>query len=211
MSHRSSLVAAASLLGAAIASVAHAGGNAPLALTTVSSLNVSMVSGVPTLQFSYSYSTGTPSTYKSTSTYSSPATPSGEIRWWSSAGEDQLKVRYVTGQEPGLLPPGIFSGSIIWNVTFTGWSSLSTMTSALAGAWTSNDGSGPSSMTLGQTFGPGSYTFEWALSSPTLVASDGSHYDFDLGFTAAAAPVPLPGAAVLAAIGLVAGPRRRRR
>lgn len=206
---RSPLAIAAALLGTAIASAAHGGGFSPLTCTTLTSAYVNMVSATPELSFAFSYSTGTPSAYLHWNTFTTVASASGVILAYSAAGEERLTMTYKTGQAPGFLPIGLSSGTIGWVVSFTNSVTLSTRVSDLAGTWTADAGSGPSAIALGQTFAAGTYTFGWTLDTATLLAPDGASYDFDLGFTPV--PVPLPGAAGLAALGLLGGLRRRRR
>lgn len=212
MSQRTLLRIAAALAGTSIACAAHGGGNQPLAGTTVFHSEFQFASTSPQLSMGFAFDASLGTNYLSMGVVTSSADPSLFVSAWSGGGEDRLRYDYFTGQEPGFLPPGLASGEIMWEVVFSNPMALSTMVADLPGTWMADDGSGDFSISVGDVFVAGTtYVFTWTLGSPMNLAGDGAHYDFDLGFIAATAPVPLPGAAAIAAIGLLGGTGRRRR
>lgn len=207
MPHRPTAAAGAALLATALCSVAAAGSLPPLTHTTVDGVFF-LFSGDGGNEFNTSYAAGPGlgTSYFFGTNFTGFTVASVEGRAYHDAGNDLLKLTYTTGAA-GLLPNGLTHVSINWTVSFATDMRVTVMTSDLTGLWM--DGSTP--IASGQVFAAGSRTLHWFLPTPTT-PNDQASYVFTIGFApAAAGAVPLPGAAGLAAAGLVGMARRRRR
>lgn len=207
MTHRPTAAAGAALLATALCSVAAAGSLPPLTHTTVDGVFFLFTgNGGNEFNTSYSAGPGLGTSYFSGTNFTGSSVASVTGLAYHDAGSDLLKLTYTTGAT-GLLPNGLTHVSINWSVNFTTDMRVTVMTSDLTGFWM--DGSTP--ITPGQVFAAGSGALGWFLPTPTT-PSDQTSYVFTIGFApAAAGAVPLPGAAGLAAVGLVGMARRRRR
>ena len=208
MSIRPSLIAGASLASVALSS-AVSGGNSPLNFTTVTAMSCSFTSVYSQLATSYT-ATGLPSSYLNANNFHTSGVAAVYVSAHGTVG-DHLLFRYQTGS-PTLLPPtsDLTAARVDWTVTFATSVSLTSMAAPLTfpGAWSA----GSSPLSVGQVFAAGSHSFTWELDAGGTNPTWGDSYDFSLTFApASVSGVPLPGAAGLAAAGLVGLGRRRRR
>jgi len=208
MSRHRLLVASASLVSLSLGSAALAGSLPPLDYTTIQAMNCSFGPGEPAYLATSFTATGLPASYLSDGNYTHPTLASVSVlaaQW--VPGVDQLHVRYYTGGVPALTGVTLGSATASWTVTFSTTVQVNSLISELQGTWVSSFGN----VMVGDTFSAGTHTFTWTLDAPETVDT-ASNYAFSLGFVQSSTPgVPLPGAAGLAAAGLVGLSRRRRR
>ena len=208
MSIRPSLIAGASLASVALSS-AVCGGNSPLNFTTVTAMSCSITASYNQLATSYT-ATGLPSNYIFANNFHTTGIAAVYVQAFGQFGVgDHLLLRYQTFNQT-LLPPtsDLTAARVDWTVTFATSVSLTSMVAPFPGAWSS----GISSLSVGQVFAAGSHSFTWELDAGGTNPTWGDFYSFGLTFApASASGVPLPGAAGLAAAGLVGLGRRRRR
>jgi uncharacterized protein (TIGR03382 family) len=212
MSIRPSLIAGASLASVALSSAVSGGGPSTLNFTTVTAMSCSFTSVSSQLATSYA-ATGLPSNYIFANNFSgTTGIAYVHVNAYAQFGVvDSLFLDYRTFS-PTLLPPtsDLTAARVDWTVTFATSVSLTSMVAPLTfpGAWSS----GISSLSVGQVFAAGSHSFTWELDAGGTNPTWGDYYEFSLTFApASASGVPLPGAAGLAAAGLVGLGRRRRR
>lgn len=211
MSRRSTIAVGPALLSTALSSTALAG--------TLPSLNHTLMNGMfcsftghPYFAAEFDTTTtqsGLSAGYFGHSNFVNLSTAFVQARAYSSGSEDLFRVVYRTGNGGGLLPPpSLTNGTISWTVTFATAVEVTSMSGELPGSWMW----GSTPIALGQIFTAGQHTFGWSLSPGGAWPNFGTDYAMQLGVTAAASPaIPLPGAAGLAAAGLVGLTRRRRR
>jgi hypothetical protein len=211
VSRRSTIAVGPALLSTALSSTALAGSLPPL--------NQTLMNGVFCYFKGHHYfaaefdttmsQSGLSQNYYSGSNFVNVNTGSVSARAYSAGSEDLLRVVYRTGNADGLLPPpSLTHGTISWTVTFATAVEVTSMSGELPGTWLW----GSSPIALGQVFAAGQHTFGWSLDPSGAWPNFGTNYAMQLGVTAAASPgVPLPGAAALAAVGLMGIGRRRRR
>lgn len=211
MSSRPSLIAGASLASLALSSAA-SGGFTPLNFTTVTAMSCSFTASYNQLATSYT-ATGLPSNYILANNFHTTGIAAVYVQAFGTFGPgDHLLLRYQTFN-PTLLPPttsDLTAAHVNWTVTFATSVSLTSMVAPLTfpGAWSA----GGSPLSTGQVFAAGSHSFTWELDAGGTNPTWGDSYSFGLTFApASGSGVPLPGAAGLAAAGLVGLGRRRRR
>ena len=210
MSSRPSLIAGASLASVALSS-AVCGGNSPLNFTTVTAMSCSFTASYNQLATSYT-ATGLPSNYIFANNFHTTGIAAVYVQAFGQFGVgDHLLLRYQTFNQT-LLPPtsDLTAARVDWTVTFATSVSLTSMVAPLTfpGGWSA----GGSPLSVGQVFAAGSHSFTWELDAGGTNPTWGDSYSFGLTFApASASGVPLPGAAGLAAAGLVGLGRRRRR
>lgn len=210
MSRRSTIAVGPALLSTALASTALAGGLPPLNQTLMNGV-FCYFKGQPGFAAEFDTTmtqSGLSQSYFQASNFTNAYVGSVTARAYSAGSEDLLRVVYRTGNAAGFLPPpSLTHGTISWTVTFTTAVEITSMSGELPGTWLW----GSSPIALGQVFTAGQHTFGWSLDGGAWPNS-GTNYAMQLGVTAAASTgVPLPGAAGLAAVGLVGIGRRRRR
>jgi len=210
MSIRPSLIAGASLASVALSS-AVSGGSTPLNFTTVTAMSCSFTAYHNQMATSYT-ATGLPSNYIHADNYHTTGLAAVFVQAFGQYGVgDHLLLRYQTGSLSLSPPPsGLTAARVDWTVTFATSVSLTSMVAPLTfpGGWSA----GGSPLSVGQVFAAGSHSFTWELDAGGTNPTWGDSYDFGLMFApASASGVPLPGAAGLAAAGLVGFGRRRRR
>lgn len=210
MSRRSTIAVGPALLSTALASTALAAGLPPLNQTLMNGV-FCYFKGQPGFAAEFDTTmtqSGLSQSYFQASNFTNAYVGSVTARAYGAGSEDLLRVVYRTGNAAGFLPPpSLTHGTISWTVTFTTAVEITSMSGELPGTWLW----GSSPIALGQVFTAGQHTFGWSLDGGAWPNS-GTNYAMQLGVTAAASTgVPLPGAAGLAAVGLVGIGRRRRR
>ena len=203
--YRSVLAMGPLLLSTALASDAVATVN-PLYCSAVAHLSATVLGGATHYDTTFVQAYSPAVNFVNVGNYLSPSDTHVAFFARHESGEDILRVRYTVGLAPGLLPPT--SPTLLqfsWTLDLATDVVITGMSSDLAGSWM--NGSTP--ISTGEVFSGSSASFTWSNLSnvPSLV--QGQTYEFQISF--AAATVPLPGAAGLAALGLLAGGRRRRR
>ena len=210
MSRRSTIAVGPALLSTALASTALGGGSPPMSQTLVDGV-FCYFKGHPyfAAEFDTTMSqSGLSQNYFQASNFTNSYVGSVTARAYGAGSEDLLRAVYRTGNASGLLPPpSLTHGTISWTVTFAIAVEVTSMSGELPGTWLS----GSSPIALGQVFAAGQHTFGWSLDPSGAWPNSGTNYAMQLGVTAAASAIPLPGAAGLAAAGLMGLARRRRR
>jgi len=121
------------------------------------------------------------------------------------SGDGVLLIRLHTRNGDSLLPPTIRVVVLSWNVDLGSDVVITGVSSDFAGSWM--NGSAP--IAVGDVFTGATATSGWSNLSNTIAAVPSATCKFRIALAAAA--VPLPGAAGLAACGLLSAGRRRRR
>lgn len=196
---RHRLSAGVALIGCSLASTAALGGGSALNYTTVNSFSGTIAAGGT----SFTYTLGGPSTGFF---YSAPATGSGvgvALGNWSS-GFDVIGILLNTNANyTSATGSGSISLTFSADVVFT---DVGLASDGVSGGWIYNG----SAVNDGDVFvasgGPYVFTINYAYSGASI-----SQFISTGGFSLASSAVPLPGAAGLAACGLLGLGRRRRR
>lgn len=210
MSRRSTIAAGSALLSTALASTALAGTLVPMSDTLANGVFCYFKGHA---SFSQEFDTtlsqsGLSQSYLLAHHFTNVYTGSIVARAYSAGSEDLMRVMYRTGNASPLLPPpSLTVGTISWTVTFATAVEVTSMSGDLPGTWLW----GSSPIALGDVFAAGQHTFGWSLDPSGAWPNFGTDYDFQFGVAAVTGAVPLPGAAGLAAAGLVGLARRRRR
>jgi len=204
MPSRSALTVGAALLAVGLPSVAHAGGFPSMLHTTVDAMSANF-SGQFESTTSYAFN-GPSTAYLQGDNYTHAYAASVSVGAFHSNPFDVLACNFNVGNGAGLASSSLSTATLSWTVTFAAGMRVGEITSELLGTWTVNS----AALSVGDLFAAGSYTFVWTLAGPESVDWD-TTYGLAIAFERSGGAVPLPGAAGLAAVGLVGLARRRRR
>jgi hypothetical protein len=207
MRHRSVLAAGAVLCAVSLQSAAEAGGPPPMSFTSVGSASASFTGNSSATTASYNFTSG-PTNYLNVS--SNPANQyaaSVQMFGYGGKGGDVIGAKLFVGDAQGLIDDTVTGGTMSWTVTFSSSVGFYGGVNELTGSWTLNS----AAVSIGDIFAAGTYTFQWTLSGTQAVSYNQGYNVYLVFVQVGPGAVPLPGAAGLAAIGLVGLARRRRR
>jgi hypothetical protein len=208
MHHRSTLAAGAVLCAVSLQSAAEAGGPPPMSYTSVGSASASFTGDSPATTVSYSFTGGPTNALSVTSTPANQYSASVRLNGFRTLGiVDLIGAELSVGDGLSLIGPTVTGGTMSWTVTFSSSVGVYGSTDELIGSWTLNS----AVVSIGDIFAAGTYTFQWTLSGTQAVAYSQDYQVYLAFMSAGPGAVPLPGAAGLAAVGLVGLARRRRR